>query len=337
MKSIRQYSQNLSILIIEDNQGDFILIEDHLLEKFKNIDIVHFTNFENSYDYLQNPDQKVSLILLDLHLPDLKGMDLINKFLSYNFQIPIVILTGYSDLDLAKKSLQTGIHDYLIKDEINPEILYKTIIFALNRSDFINQIEEEKNNYENLFNFNPQPTWLLEAESLQILNANISAQMNYGFNLDLFQKMSFLQLHPDEEVQLVKLKLSSKEVETSKNHFTHFLADGKKINVDIYFKEIETVSGKRLIVQSNDISETLNHIGTIEIQNKKLKEIAWTQSHVVRAPIARILAIINLIEEEQLQNTDEISFLLKQLKLSTVEMDNVVREIVSETNRFRSE
>jgi hypothetical protein len=49
-------------------------------------------------------------------------------------------------------------------------------------------------------------------------------------------------------------------------------------------------------VQSNDISETLKHINTIEVQNAKLKNIAWTQSHVVRAPLSRILGIIDLIE-----------------------------------------
>jgi uncharacterized membrane protein YkgB len=47
-------------------------------------------------------------------------------------------------------------------------------------------------------------------------------------------------------------------------------------------------------VQSNDISETLKHINTIEVQNAKLKNIAWTQSHVVR-PLSRILGIIDLI------------------------------------------
>ncbi|TXD84095.1 response regulator [Subsaximicrobium wynnwilliamsii] len=330
------YSEKLSVLIIEDNQGDFVLIEDYLLEKFKSIEIIHFTNFANSIDYLQNPKTKVSLILMDLHLPCLKGIELINTILAYNFHIPVVILTGYSDIDLAKKSLQIGVYDYLIKDEINPVILHKTIIYALNRSSFINQIEAEKSNYENLFNFSPQPTWLLDSKSLKIRNANDAAQKKYGYSLTQFLEMSFTQLFPIEEEELIKHKLISQEYELNSDHFTHFLSNGEEIKVDIYFREINGRSTHGLIVQSNDVSKTLQHISTIEVQNEKLRKIAWTQSHMVRAPLARILGIINVIEMEKM-DADELLFYLKQLRVSGNEMDEIIRKIVNETNHIEKQ
>jgi light-regulated signal transduction histidine kinase (bacteriophytochrome) len=80
-------------------------------------------------------------------------------------------------------------------------------------------------------------------------------------------------------------------------------------------------------VQSNDISETLKHINTIEVQNAKLKNIAWTQSHVVRAPLSRILGIIDLIEGET-ENFSEMLFWLKQLQISTNEMDGIVKKLL---------
>ncbi|MBA2611158.1 MAG: response regulator [Bacteroidetes bacterium] len=334
MKQIEEYSEKLSVLIIEDNQGDFVLIEDYLLEKFKHITIIHFKDYASSINYLQNSQEKISVILLDLHLPDLVEIELINSIIDYNFQIPIIVLTGHSDLAIAKSSLQIGVYDYLVKDEIDPAILHKTIIFAINRSGFINQLEYEKSNYENLFNFNPQPTWLLELGTLRILNANIAAQKKYGFSLDDFLKMTFIQLHPKEEEQAIKQKLISKDDESTGSHFTHFLNDGKEIKVDIYFRKINSISNNGLIVQSNDISEILNHIKTIEIQNTKLKEIAWTQSHVVRAPLARILGIINLIEMKT-GNFDELLFCLKQLRVSTNEIDDVIKKIVEQTNKSK--
>jgi len=332
MKQIKDFSEQLKVLIIEDNQGDFILIEEYLREKFKSIEIEHFTDFENSMSYLQNSKDEVSLILLDLHLPDLKGMDLINKILAYHFNIPIVILTGHSDLGLAKKSLQLGVYDYLIKDEINPAILHKTITFALNRSDFIHQIEAEKSNYENLFNFNPQPTWLLDSKTLKILNANIAAQKKYGFFLDDFLSMIFTQLHPDDEEELITKKFNSKEAELTKNHFTHYLSNGNEIKVDIYCRKIKSESNSTLIVQSNDVSDTLKQLSTIEMQNTKLRNIAWTQSNVMRTPISRTLEIIKMMEEQP-DNLDKISFWLTQLKTSTNEMDGVLKKIIDETNR----
>jgi PAS domain S-box-containing protein len=234
---------------------------------------------------------------------------------------------------MAKSSLQAGVYDYLVKDEITPDILYKTIIFSLNRSSFINQIKDEKLNYENLFNFNPQPTWLLDHKSLKIIHANIAAQKKYGYSLHDFLKMSFTQLHPKSEKDLIECKFNSKEDEVFKNHFTHILKNGKEIKVEIYFREIKSNSNSGLIVQSNDISETLKRINTIERQNEKLKSIAWTQSHVVRAPLSRILGIVNLIEQHN-DDLGEILFWLKQLRISTNEMDVIIRKINDETNHL---
>jgi len=334
MQQIQDFLGKISVLIIEDNQGDFVLIEDYLLEKFKHINIIHCPDYEAAVNYMYHAEEKPSVILLDLHLPELQGLELINSILAYSFQVPIIILTGYSDLALAKSSLQIGVYDYLIKDEINPSILYKTIVFAISRSGFINQIEDEKRNYENLFNFNPQPTWLLEAGSLRILNANMAAQNKYGYSLDSFLGMSFTQLHPKEEEEPLMHKLISKKDKISTNHFTHLLSNGNEIKVDIYFRKIKINSKKELIVQSNDISETLKHINTIEIQNAKLREIAWTQSHVVRAPLARILGIINLVEMKSV-NPDELLFCLEQLRVSGEELDVIIKKIVEETSLIK--
>ncbi len=333
MSKTQAYSERLNVLIIEDNQGDFVLIEDYLLEQFRAINIIHFSSFTNSINYLQNATEKISVILLDMNLPDLGGIELISGILTHSQRIPIIILTGYSDVDMAKKSLQMGVYDYLIKDEINPVMLHKTITFALNRSSFINQIEDEKDNYESLFNFNPQPTWLLDAQSLSILNANIAAQNKYGFSLNDFLKMSFTQLHPKQEEQIIKHKLVSKAEDFKGKYFTHLLKSGKEIKVNIYFRHIKGFAESELIVQANDISETLEYIKTIEIQNTKLRNIAWTQSHVVRAPLSRILGIVDLLEQ-QTDNFDEVLFWLKQLRISTDEMDDIVKKIVAETNHI---
>jgi hypothetical protein len=68
-----------------------------------------------------------------------------------------------------------------------------------------------------------------------------------------------------------------------------------------------------------------------------LKNIAWTQSHVVRAPLSRILGIIDLIEGET-ENFSEMLFWLKQLRISTNEMDGIVKKLLkkqSELKRIR--
>lgn len=326
----------LSVLVIEDNQGDFVLIEDYLRESFDYIEIMHCIDYASSVRYLQKSEDKISVLLLDLHLPDKAGVELISNILAHNTKVPVIVLTGHSDLEMAKSSLQIGVYDYLVKDEINPTVLQKTIVYALNRSSFINQIEDEKRKYENLFNLHPQPTWLLDTQSLQIVQANVAAQSAYGYSLDEFLQMSFTQLHPEHEKELIEKSFTSRDTQVSSNHFSHILRNGNVITVDVYFRKIDGVAKSGFIVQVNDMSEVVQHISTIELRNAQLRSIAWTQSHIVRAPLSRILGIINLIELKA-DNFEELSFFLQQLRESSIELNAIIEGIVAKSNHMERE
>ncbi|MBZ9650930.1 response regulator [Psychroflexus montanilacus] len=316
-----------SVLVIEDNQSDFFLLEDFLIEKYHNIKITHSDDFQGAADFLTC--NTFALVLLDLHLPDLSGLELIKKVLHHSSKTPVIILTGYSDINLAQKSLKLGVFDFLVKDEINPTLLHKSIEFALSRRSYIEQIEQEIHNYERLFNFSPQPTWLLDLNSLRIINANFSATSHYGYSLAKFKKMSFLDLHPKCEKEIVEKKMKANVKDKRNYDYTHVLQDGEHIDVKIYCGEVKKISqGDVIIVQTNDITETLKYIETIELQNEKLKSIAWTQSHEVRAPLAKILGIIDLINYQN-ETDPETQFLLEQLKASSCDLDQMIKKIVN--------
>ncbi|MEX0998278.1 MAG: response regulator [Flavobacteriaceae bacterium] len=133
----------LSIIVIEDNQGDYVLVEDYLYEKFKPITIEHYLDFKSVSASLQKDDKKCDLILLDLNLPDKSGIELINEINALSSHIPIIILTGYADIPLAKRSLELGVYDFLVKDEVNPDLLHKSIEFAISRNSYVRQIERQ--------------------------------------------------------------------------------------------------------------------------------------------------------------------------------------------------
>jgi light-regulated signal transduction histidine kinase (bacteriophytochrome) len=68
----------------------------------------------------------------------------------------------------------------------------------------------------------------------------------------------------------------------------------------------------------------------IEDQNLKLKAIAWTQSHIVRAPLAKMIGYIDLIENYDISRLD-INVLLNHIKDSGVELDSIIKDIVNKT------
>ncbi|MDI9256812.1 response regulator [Flavobacterium sedimenticola] len=322
----------IHVLVVEDNPGDYLLIEENLHDKFEQVTIDHCTDYQSVLEKF-TPETIYSIILLDFNLPDLDGIDLVDKIQSVAQGTPIIILTGYSNIKMARESLAKGVSDFLIKDEINAEILYKSIIYALERKKFMYEQNKSKEVYQHLFNFTPQPLWLYDAENLIFLDVNEAAVRKYGYSRDEFLKMTIRDIRPKEELKNLNQQLAKTEEERKQAFsgiYTHKLKSGQHIQVEIYSGDMEYNGRKARIVLSNDITDKLNHLQTIEGQNMKLKKIAWTQSHIVRAPISRILGILNLIEMLS-YDSKEMPFLLQQLRVSTDEMDAIVREIVNES------
>jgi PAS domain S-box-containing protein len=82
---------------------------------------------------------------------------------------------------------------------------------------------------------------------------------------------------------------------------------------------------------SKDITDKINHIKAIEEQNKKLGDIAWKQSHEVRAPVARIMGLLNLQKEMNYQGED-LDEILNYLMDSSLELDKIIRDISKKIN-----
>ncbi|HEY1025108.1 MAG TPA: PAS domain S-box protein [Sphingobacteriaceae bacterium] len=90
-----------------------------------------------------------------------------------------------------------------------------------------------------------------------------------------------------------------------------------------------------IVVNSKDVTERINYIQAIESQNSRLREIAWIQSHIVRAPLARIMGLIDLVKNYQGQY-DSQAELLEHILTSAHELDDVIRQIVKKTERVKT-
>ncbi len=142
------------------------------------------------------------------------------------------------------------------------------------------------------------------------------------------------KLHPEDVKRVITIvdEFANSEATNLQLEYRFKCADGTyKFILDRAFA-IRNESGKaiRMIGAMQDITERTNHLKAIEEQNAKLKEIAWTQSHIVRAPLARIMGLIELIENEPYEKgpTEEI---LGYIKSSAKELDKAIREIVYKT------
>lgn len=75
----------------------------------------------------------------------------------------------------------------------------------------------------------------------------------------------------------------------------------------------------------------MKHLNAIEEQNRKLREIAWVQSHAVRAPLSRMMGIVNMLKDEEL-NSDDFKVWVNHFVESSKELDAIIRDISNKTD-----
>lgn len=120
------------VLLVEDNE-DHIFILKSFLSRVEGVslDLTVVSRLDEALSRVQ--EEQVDIAILDLMLPDSKGLETFNRFHQYFPQIPVVVTTALNDAELGVRAVQLGAQDYLIKGELNGNLLTRSIQFALVR------------------------------------------------------------------------------------------------------------------------------------------------------------------------------------------------------------
>jgi PAS domain S-box-containing protein len=318
-------------LLIEDNDGDYYLISEYLKEKLPEHSLTRYSKFSALKE--NELSAEYDAILLDLNLPDNKGNELVNTVCHLFTEIPIIVLTGEVFEEFALDAISLGASDYLIKDNLNPDILYKSILYSVERKANLQLLKKSQQLYFDLFEFNPQPTWVYDLETLQFLDVNEKAINHYGYSKEEFLNMTIKDIRPKEQIPNMEASLRDFKAEkklAGNRIFIHLKRNGSEIQVKIDSKIITYMNRRAAIIVATDITEEIEHQKIIEKQNEELKNITWIQSHLVRAPVAKILSIVKETSWEEL-NKDERNFLFKGLNESATELDGITRQIIGKS------
>jgi PAS domain S-box-containing protein len=173
-----------------------------------------------------------------------------------------------------------------------------------------------------------------EAKSEKIIAVNDAAIAKYGYAKETLLKMKIVDLRATqqeiERSSLVDLftVLPSKLYE---GIYIHKTKKNKLIYMEIVRKSLRVNNTTIRILLANDITDKLEILSKINLQDKSLQEISWIQSHVVRAPIVRILGIIDLMKNEPSLSKKDLNFFLESIFNSATELDVVTRIITNKT------
>jgi len=130
----------IRVLLIEDSLEDSMTIERVLRLDTRDYCVGRVSRIVESIPLLD--EKRVDLILLDLGLPDSTGLESFHRLRAQAPDVPIIILTGEVDLETAREAVRKGAQDYLLKGQLEGNLLLHAVRYAAERQAFHQELEE---------------------------------------------------------------------------------------------------------------------------------------------------------------------------------------------------
>ncbi|MGF7119070.1 response regulator [Methanobacterium oryzae] len=169
------HSKPIKILLIEDSLEDFVIIREMLRDTNNPFQLEHADKLKVGFEKLFN--ESFNLILLDLNLPDSYGFDTFIRTYDQVPELPIVILSGFNDEDVAIKAVREGAQDYLIKGEIDGKLLARSIYYAIERKEAEKELMKTHNDLRKLISWHEVELKEKEEEIASLIKEHENAEV----------------------------------------------------------------------------------------------------------------------------------------------------------------
>ena len=209
----------VKILIVEDDLS-FANLVIHQLEmlNFDTDEILIVSSLQEAK--LSKNEFEPEVVLLDLSISDSSGINTYDEINKLYELASIIILSGLNDKDLALQIVAKGAQDYVLKTEINSQLLDKTIRYGILRRTFRIGIYNSEKKYRDVFNRSPLPVLRLIDDSLTIVMANPAALKLYEAEIEdmIGKSMYSFNFYQDQRIDInttsnfIKKRLKQKTI-----------------------------------------------------------------------------------------------------------------------------
>lgn len=131
----------LRILIVEDNPGDVVIVKELMKSSGINFRLTHTSTLKETL--LMCTEKDFDIILLDLGLTDSVGLETLKKIKVFKVKSPVIVMTGLDDEEVAIESLREGAQDYLVKNKLTSDNIWRSIKYGIERKKILDLQERD--------------------------------------------------------------------------------------------------------------------------------------------------------------------------------------------------
>lgn len=215
-------AQLLNILLVEDNLTEAELLKKFLSETWgTSFEITHIQCLKKTLELLQQ--QSFDVILLNLSLPDSQGLETIATVRRVSSLMPIVVVTGLNDEELAVKAIRQGAQDYLIKGQVDSPVLINALRYAIERSQMSQKLWESEERYALAISGGQVGVWQVNFLNRDVyVSPTMKVLLGYGGEETVVSPEDWLDsLHPDDQQAVLNNALAHLSGTTSHLEIEH--------------------------------------------------------------------------------------------------------------------
>lgn len=308
---------SIKILLVEDNPADADFLQE-LLEDAVGIEWqLTWVEFLSSA-FIELNNSTFDIVLLDLSLPDSHGLETLTRLQETAPNTPMVVMTGLADEAIALEAVRLGAQDYLVKGQINTQLLTRTLRYAIERYQTLHLLRDNEQRFRAIFNSSFQLTKLLNPQGI-IIEINQTALYFAGLKLEEIIGRPLWEIPIWGSLKSIQEQLKEDVEKCVHGNFVRRELDlfdtlGEKVTVDFSMKPVKNEYRQvvLIIAEAHDITERkraeLEILKSLQ-RERELSELraqfVTMVSHEFRTPLTTIQLSSGLLQNYSSKWTEE--------------------------------
>lgn len=246
----------IRVLLVEDNPHDHKLFAAYLANTSSGAnDIVHVERCDAAIKRLGAGD--VDVIVLDLDLPDSHGIETILAVHHAAPTVPIVVLTGNDDEELGPLAVQCGAEDFLVKGRVEPDVLVRSIRYAIERAKLKINIRDSEKRCRQLVDQATDAIFVIDRDA-HIMDVNRRACVTLGYQQKELHGMNLADVDLEfDETTLAEIGRTISDGGSLTLDHTFQRKDGQGIPMEVRVGLFECNGDRFLLCQARDINDRI--------------------------------------------------------------------------------